>query len=207
MLASTGIKGLHAYRALRKMNKPSANTTQNKENFVTSSTLSKATTPPSVVAITGSTYALSKMTHAPKVQRFLLKSTVSASVAGLLNAGLKRLIGRKRPRAESGPEIKGPALKDKFNSMPSGHASAVAAVAGSIPRSSGPLLLASAAGLAATAVIGKSRTERDAHHLSDVLVGSCLGFGVANAVSKLEKPVEDEVESLKQSSHLPNRFK
>ena len=177
MLASTGIKGLLAYRALRKMNKPSANTTQNKENFVTSSTLSKATTPPSVVAITGSAYALSKMTHAPKVQRFLLKSTLSASVAGLLNAGLKRLIGRKRPRAESGPEIKGPALKDKFNSMPSGHASAVAAVAGSIPRSSGPLLLASAAGLAATAVIGKSRTKRDAHHLSDVLVGSCLGFG------------------------------
>ena len=207
MLAFKGIKGLLAYRALRKMNKPSANTTQNKENFVTSSTLSKATTPPSVVAITGSAYVLSKMTHAPKVQRFLLKSTLSASVAGLLNAGLKRLIGRKRPRAESGPEIKGPALKDKFNSMPSGHASAVAAVAGSIPRSSGPLLLASAAGLASTAVIGKSRTKRDAHHLSDVLVGSCLGFGVAYAVSKLEKPVEDEVESLKQSSHLPNRFK
>jgi len=207
MLASTGIKGLLAYRALRKMNKPSANTTQNKENFITSSTLSKATTPPSVVAITGSAYALSKMTHAPKVQRFLLKSTLSASVAGLFNAGLKRLIGRKRPRAESSPEIKGPALKDKFNSMPSGHASAVAAVAGSIPRSSGPLLLVSAAGLAATAVIGKSRTKRDAHHLSDVLVGSCLGFGVAYAVSKLEKPVEDEVEGLKQSSHLPNRFK
>lgn len=207
MLASTGIKGLLAYRALRKMNKPSANTAQNKENVVTSSTLSKATTPPSVVAITGSAYALSKMTHAPKVQRFLLKSTLSASVAGLLNAGLKRLIGRKRPRAESGPEIKGPALNDKFNSMPSGHASAVAAVAGLIPRSSGPLLLASAAGLAATAVIGKSRTKRDAHHLSDVLVGSCLGFGVAYAVSKLEKPVEDEVESLKQSSNLPNRLK
>ena len=97
MLASTGIKGLLAYRALRKMNKPSANTTQNKENFVASSTLSKATTPPSVVAITGSAYALSKMTHAPKVQRFLLKSTLTASVAGLLNAGLKRLIGRERP--------------------------------------------------------------------------------------------------------------
>ena len=207
MLASTGIKGLLAYRALRKMNKPSAKPTQNKENFVTSSTLSNATTPPSVVAITGSAYALSKMTHAPKIQRFLLKSTLSASVAGLLNAGLKRLIGRKRPRAEGGPEMKGPALKDKFNSMPSGHASAVAAVAGSIPRSSGPLLLASAAGLAATVVIGKSRTKRDAHHLSDVLVGSCLGFGVAYAVSKLEKPVEDEVENLKQSSHLPNRFK
>jgi len=30
---------------------------------------------------------------------------------------------------------------------------------------------------------------------------------VAYAVSKLEKPVEDEVEGLKQSSHLPNRFK
>ena len=64
---------------------------------------------------------------------------------------------------------------------------------------SGPLLLASAAGLAATAVIGKSRTKRDAHHLSDVLVGSCLGFGVAYAVSKLEKPVENEVKRLTET--------
>lgn len=207
MLASTGIKSLLAYRALRKMNGPSADKAQGKENLITSSKLSNATTPPSVVAITGSAYAVSKMTDAPKIQRFLLKSTLTASVAGLLNAGLKRLIGRKRPRAEVGPEIKGPALKDKFNSMPSGHAAAVAAVAGSIPRTSGPLLLASAAGLAATAVIGKSRTKRDAHHLSDVLVGSCLGFGVAYAVSKLEKPVVNEVENLKQNSHLQGRFK
>ncbi|AXT39844.1 PAP2 family protein [Alteromonas sp. BL110] len=202
MLASTGIKGLLAYRALRKMNGDGASTTNDKGNLVTSSKLSNATTPPSVVAMTGSAYAISKMTNAPKIQRFLLKSTLSASVAGLLNAGLKRLIGRKRPRAETGPDLKGPALKDKFNSMPSGHASAVAAVAGCIPRTSGPLLLASTAGLAATAVIGRSRTKRDAHHLSDVLVGSCLGFGVAYAVSKLEKPVEAEVENLKQNRHM-----
>ena len=207
MLASTGIKGLFAYRALRKMNGHNAKPTQNKDNLVTSSALSNATTPPSVATIMGSAYGISKMTDSPKIQRFLLKSTLSVSVAGLLNAGFKRLIGRKRPRAESGPEFKGPALKDKFNSMPSGHACAVAAVAGSIPRTSGPLLLASAAGLAATAVIGRSRTKRDAHHLSDVLVGSCLGFGVAYAVSKLEKPVEAKVEDQKQSTSLPNRFK
>lgn len=205
MLASTGIKGLLAYRALRKMNERSTSTAQNKDNFITSNTLSNATTPPSLAAITGSAYAISKMTNAPKVQRFLLKSTLSVSVAGLLNAGLKRLIGRKRPRAEKGPEVKGPALKDKFNSMPSGHVSAVAAVAGSIPRTSGLLLVLSAAGLAATAVIGKSRTKRDAHHLSDVLVGSCLGFGVAYAMSKLEKPIETEIESFNKDSHLPNR--
>lgn len=202
MLASTGIKSLLAYRALQKLNGRNAQHHTSDGTLATSNVLSKATTPPSVVAITGSAYTVSKMFDTPKLQRFFLKSTLSASVAGLLNAGLKRLIGRKRPRAEGGPEVKGPAFDDKFNSMPSGHASAVAAVAGCIPRSSGPLLLASAAGLAATAVIGKSRTNRDAHYLSDVLVGSCLGFGVAYAVSKLESPVEAELEELKQNRKM-----
>ncbi|WP_394223203.1 phosphatase PAP2 family protein [Alteromonas gracilis] len=202
MLASTAIKSLLTFKAFKKARQRFEQTGSSKNAFITSDTLSKATTPPSVVAITGAAYALSKTADAPKLQRFLLKSTLSASIAGLLNAGLKRIIGRKRPRAESGPKIKGPALKDKFNSMPSGHASTVAAVAGCIPRSSGPLLLASAAGLAATAIIGKSRTKRDAHHLSDVLVGSCLGFGVAYAISKLEKPVEAEVENLKRHTPL-----
>jgi len=44
---------------------------------------------------------------------------------------------------------------------------------------------------------------RDAHHLSDVLVGSCLGFGVAYAVSKLEKPVIAETKQLvKKRPHI-----
>jgi len=206
MLLSTSIKSLLAFQTLTKINRRRDKSTSGTESLITSDTLSKATTPPSVAAITGAAYTLSTFStfsNTPKLQRFLLKSTISASVAGLLNAGLKRLIGRKRPRAESGPAFKGPALKDKYNAMPSGHASAIAAVAGSIPRSSGPLLLASAAGLAATAVIGKSRTMRDAHHLSDVLVGSCLGFGVAYAVSKLEKPVIAETKQLvKKRPHI-----
>ncbi|GMM72811.1 hypothetical protein MTsDn5_27630 [Alteromonas gracilis] len=203
MLLSTSIKSLLAFKTLTKINRRRDKSTSGTGSLITSDTLSKATTPPSVAAITGAAYTLSTFSNTPKLQRFLLKSTISASVAGLLNAGLKRLIGRKRPRAESGPAFKGPALKDKYNAMPSGHASAIAAVAGSIPRSSGPLLLASAAGLAATAVIGKSRTMRDAHHLSDVLVGSCLGFGVAYAVSKLEKPVIAETKQLvKKRPHI-----
>ena len=201
MLLSTSIKSLLAFKTLTKINRRRDKSTSGTGSLITSDTLSKATTPPSVAAITGAAYTLSTFSNTPKLQRFLLKSTISASVAGLLNAGLKRLIGRKR--AESGPAFKGPALKDKYNAMPSGHASAIAAVAGSIPRSSGPLLLASAAGLAATAVIGKSRTMRDAHHLSDVLVGSCLGFGVAYAVSKLEKPVISETKQLvKNRPHI-----
>lgn len=131
MLASTGMKSWLAYKTLRKLNTRSVSSPSSQDSLIASSTLSKVTTPPSVAAATGAAYTLSKLTNTPKLQRFLLKSTLSASAAGLLNAGLKRLIGRKRPRAETGPEFKGPALKDKFNAMPSGHASAVAAVAGS----------------------------------------------------------------------------
>ena len=119
MLASTGMKSWLAYKTLRKLNTRSVSSPSSQDSLIASSTLSKVTTPPSVAAATGAAYTLSKLTNTPKLQRFLLKSTLSASAAGLLNAGLKRLIGRKRPRADSGTEFKGPALKDKFNAMPS----------------------------------------------------------------------------------------
>ena len=83
-----------------------------------------------------------------------------------------------------GPAFKGLSLDDKHNSMPSGHAAAVTAVAASLPKSYGPLLAAGAA----TAIIGRSRTKRDAHHLTDVLVGGCVGFASAHLVSSLLKP-------------------
>lgn len=161
---------------------------KNKQALLESKYLSALTKPVAVTAITASAYAATTLVDAPKTQKFLKRAALSAALAGGANAILKRLIGKKRPRAIRGPDFKGPTLKDKFNAMPSGHAAAMAAVAGSIPKSSGPLLLASAAGYAATALIGKSRTDRDAHYKSDVMVGSCLGFAAAYLVSKVSSP-------------------
>ncbi|WP_137166920.1 phosphatase PAP2 family protein [Salinimonas lutimaris] len=161
---------------------------KNKQALLESKYLSALTKPVAVTAITASAYAATTLVDAPKTQKFLKRAALSAALAGGANAILKRLIGKKRPRAIRGPDFKGPTLKDKFNAMPSGHAAAMAAVAGSIPKSSGPLVLASAAGYAATALIGKSRTDRDAHYKSDVMVGSCLGFAAAYLVSKVSSP-------------------
>ena len=143
---------------------------KNKQALLESKYLSALTEPAAVTAITASAYAATTFVDAPKTQKFLKRAALSAALAGGANAILKRLIGKKRPRAIRGPDFKGPTLKDKFNAMPSGHAAAMAAVAGSIPKSSGPLLLVSAAGYATTALIGKSRTDRDAHFKSDVMV-------------------------------------
>ena len=157
--------------------------------IVTSQTLSAVTKPPSVVAATATAYVASRYSGHKQLEDTLLKATCSAALAGLANAGLKRLIGRKRPRTNTGPAFKGATLDDSHNSMPSGHAAAVAAVAASIPKSSGPLLAAAAA----TADIGRSPTGRDAHHFSDVLVGSCVGFAAAQVVKRLAKPVTETV--------------
>jgi len=161
---------------------------RNKEALLESKYLSALTKPMSVSAITATAYAASHVVEAPKTQKFLKRAMLSTVIAGASNAILKRVIGKKRPRAIHGPDYKGPTLKDKFNAMPSGHAAAMAAVAGSIPKTSGPLLAASAAGYAATALIGKTRTDRDAHYKSDVLVGSCLGFAAAYLVEKVSSP-------------------
>ncbi|WP_218354913.1 phosphatase PAP2 family protein [Alteromonas lipotrueiana] len=174
-----GKKGLAAYKAydiFKSKKKPNG--------FLASETLSAVTKPPAVVALAASAYAASRFSDSKTVQNTLLRATLSSALAGAINAGLKRIIGRQRPRADSGSTFDCFSLKDSHNSMPSGHAAAITAVAASLPKSYGPILAAGAA----TAIIGHSRTQRDAHHFSDVLVGGGVGFASAYLVSKLLKP-------------------
>ncbi|NMH60992.1 phosphatase PAP2 family protein [Alteromonas ponticola] len=182
MFGTTMLKGFTTYKAFRNLGKANEQT----QSLLTSKYLSAATKPVSISAATTTGLALSKLGENKAVERFFFRAALSSTIAGLLNATLKRAIGRKRPRANNGPAYNGPTLKDKYNSMPSGHAAAVSAVVGSIPKTSGPLLAATAAGCVATAIIGKTRTMRDAHRVSDVLVGSAVGFAASYLVSKLE---------------------
>ncbi|QPG06834.1 phosphatase PAP2 family protein [Salinimonas marina] len=173
-----GKKGFAAYKALDLFRRKKQH-----NSVFESKTLSAVTRPPAVVALAAAAYGASRFSDSKKLQNTLLRATLSSALAGLVNAGLKRVIGRRRPRATMGPAFKGFSLDDKHNSMPSGHAAAVTAVAASLPKSYGPLLAAGAA----TAIIGRSRTKRDAHHFTDVLVGGCVGFASAHLVSKLLK--------------------
>ncbi|MCW8108424.1 phosphatase PAP2 family protein [Alteromonas ponticola] len=190
MLGTNTLKGITAYKAFRHFVKSDESKKAN--SMLESRYLSAATKPLSVSAMTTTGLALSKLSANKKIEKFFFRAALSSTIAGMMNAALKRIIGRKRPRADSGPAYNGPTMQDKYNSMPSGHAAAIAAVAGSIPKTSGPLLAASAAGCLATALIGKTRTMRDAHRVSDVLIGSCIGFAASYLVSKIDGPSSDE---------------
>ncbi len=187
-----GKKGFAAYKALDLFRRK-----RQHDSVFESQTLSAVTRPPAVVALAAAAYGASRFSDSKKLQNTMLRATLSSALAGLVNAGLKRIIGRRRPRANMGPAFKGLSLDDKHNSMPSGHAAAVTAVAASLPKSYGPLLAAGAA----TAIIGRSRTKRDAHHLTDVLVGGCVGFASAHLVSSLLK----KPDKTKDKSHTTAR--
>jgi membrane-associated phospholipid phosphatase len=113
----------------------------------------------------------------------------SLGVAGvsstLVNAGIKRLVGRKRPDtselriSNTGVPVRAP----KTSSFPSGHTLAAFCSASVLSRpgdQTGNALLYAGAGL-----IGLSRIHLRAHHASDVVGGMAIGTAVGLVVRRL----------------------
>lgn len=97
----------------------------------------------------------------------------------VVNQGLKRLFGRRRP-TESGDErfhIRTPIT----SSFPSGHASAAAFAACTLIRWDGPRWAPLWGGIAAT--IALSRPYVRIHHASDVIGGVAVGLAMAGAAT------------------------
>ena len=95
------------------------------------------------------------------------------TVAGLIEFGLKHLVGRPRPSHV------GPWLAPELDSFPSGHATSVFAVATALasfyPALRWPLYV-----LAAAIALGRVYLGR--HHLSDVVAGALIGLAIASLV-------------------------
>jgi membrane-associated phospholipid phosphatase len=94
-------------------------------------------------------------------------------MAGLIEFGLKHLVGRPRPAAA------GTLLAPEFDSFPSGHATSVFAVATALA-SWYPALRWPLYALASAIALGRVYLER--HYLSDVIAGALIGVAIASLV-------------------------
>ncbi len=137
----------------------------------------------------------------------------SVSVAGLAVQILKRIIGRVRPSVDHDTtRFLGPwgffqhGFKGPFDSMPSGHTAAAFAMAVALTYR-WPQLKWLWYGLAFG--VGVSRLLLDAHFLSDVIVGACLGTLVGLMTTRwmirswpLENPRRPKISAIE--SHATN---
>lgn len=130
-------------------------------------------------AIAGTFYLVGRVKKNARARETGLLSAEALLNSGIVTAGLKTLSQRPRPRVDDASGE----FFDRGNSFPSGHASSVWSVATVIAYEYGkgrPLVRFGAYGLA-TAVSLSRYTGRN-HFLSDVLVGSAIGYGIGRYV-------------------------
>jgi len=96
----------------------------------------------------------------------------SGAVTPVVNAGVKALVGRRRPDGREHPL---PVRVPESASFPSGHAMA-AWCAATLLADGDPL---APAYYALAAAVSASRVQVGLHHASDVIAGSLLGMGLA----------------------------
>lgn len=136
----------------------------------------------------GVIYGLGEIMKKPDWRRTALLSLESLAISSVSVATMKFLIGRARPHAWEGSQSFHPfSTSYRYTSFPSGHASAAFSVAASIAGESESrmvdILAYSLASLAAL-----SRVHDEAHWMSDILVGSAIGYFIGRGVVNLHRP-------------------
>ncbi|HEY0544476.1 MAG TPA: phosphatase PAP2 family protein [Pyrinomonadaceae bacterium] len=130
-------------------------------------------------AIAGTFYLLGRTTHNARARETGLLSMEALIDSGIVTTVLKTVSQRPRPRIDDASGE----FFDRGNSFPSGHASSAWSVATVIAYEYGkgrPLVRFAAYGLATA--VSLSRYTGSNHFLSDVLIGSAIGFGVGRYV-------------------------
>ena len=125
------------------------------------------------------------LAHGIRRERNLKTAATAALLAGLLGGlgvdVLRPTLGRARPSAQAANGLYFLSLDHQFQSLPSGHATSVAAtltaMAVVLPAATLPAALA-------IAVVGWSRLQVGRHYPSDVLSGTLLGIAIGLVVGK-----------------------
>lgn len=150
-----------------------------------------------LLIISGVVAAWGLLTGSPRITRqggHLLASVLLASV---LKNGLKWAVARSRPhllldRGIYDVELGGPTEK-AWNSFPSGHAAASAAMAQACtrcwPEARVPAYLGAA-------VLGLSRVPLGKHYPTDVFAGALVGLAAATLIGRAFPPEEDARDAL-----------
>ena len=143
------------------------------QTFIWSGRISQAGAPYTLAAATGAVFLIGKATHENHLSETGLLSLEALGHSQLIALGIKEMTQRERPME--------PVQKDSFweggSSFPSGHATGAFAVATVFAYEYGGQHIAvPIVGFSLASVVAASRVSGRQHWLSDVFVGSTLGF-------------------------------
>ena len=132
-------------------------------------------------------YLSGELFHDEQLRKIGLLGAESLIITTVLTYVLKISAGRARPYSgESSLSFHPFATSSRYHSFPSGHASAAFSVATIIAEHSKKLwvdvLVYSLAG-----IVAATRVTLDKHYLSDVFIGSALGYFISKKISKLHR--------------------
>ena len=132
-------------------------------------------------------YATGEVFDQNSLRKTALLSIESWLTAGAIVQGLKIVSGRARPyTGESSHSFHPFSTKSRFNSFPSGHASSAFAVATVIAEQSEEAYVDIFAYTIAS-LVAISRNSVEKHWPSDILIGSLIGYFIAEKICSLDK--------------------
>jgi len=138
-----------------------------------------------IVAGAGTGYLVGELTHSAEWRKTALLSLESWGASGLLVTLMKFLIGRERPYVEHKANSFHPfAFKSAYRSFPSGHATSAFAVAAVVAEQVESKVVDGMVYTLAS-LVSLSRVHDGEHWMSDVLIGSALGYLVGKKICRL----------------------
>ncbi|HEY6802540.1 MAG TPA: phosphatase PAP2 family protein [Pyrinomonadaceae bacterium] len=153
-------------------------------------------------AVAGSFYLVGRTTNNPKALETGLLSAQALIDTMIVTSALKTASQRQRPHVDNASGE----FYDGGSSFPSGHAASAWSVATVIAHEYGkrrPLVRFSIYGLAAAVSVARYTEEK--HFLSDVLIGSVIGYAVGRYVYNTyhDPAVDDQLTRPRESNLIP----
>jgi membrane-associated phospholipid phosphatase len=149
-----------------------------------------------ITGLTASLYIAGELINNANLRKTALLGFESWIISGVLVLTFKVIIGRSRPSREEGKASFHPfSLPSSFRSMPSGHASSAFAVAAVIAGQSKKFYVDILSYTLATCV-ALSRVHDNKHWMSDVFIGSVIGYVVGKKILALSRSKNSDKVSL-----------
>lgn len=143
-------------------------------------------------------YLVGKLTKNRKAQETGLLAAESLIDAGIVTQALKLITQRQRPNDDAG--------RGRFftrgNSFPSGHAASVWAVATIVAYEYHDHPIVRYGAFAAATAVSLSRYSGRKHFLSDILVGSAIGFSIGRFVYRTHHIQDDNDNKVSETTKL-----
>lgn len=149
-----------------------------------------------ITGLAASLYITGELTNNANLRKTALLSFESWMISGVLVGAFKVMIGRSRPSKGEGKASFHPfSFQSGFRSLPSGHSSSAFAVAAVIAGQSKKFYVDFLSYTLATCV-ALSRVHDNKHWMSDVFIGSVIGYAVGKKILALSRRKNSDKVSL-----------